>query len=86
MDCTSCKLEITSKHDSLECFGACGHRFHFLCLSGANKSYKKTLINTLNDIHNLLWFCDECLPNIIAAFSPRYEQSITQSNLTQNST
>lgn len=84
MDCTSCNLEITSKHDTLECFGACGHKFHFSCLNGANKSYKKSLISTLNDIQNLLWFCDECLPNIIAAFSPRDEQSNIQPNSTQN--
>lgn len=85
MNCTSCKLEITSKHDSLEYFGACGRIFHFSCLISKNKSYKKSLIRTLNDIQNLLWFCDECLPNIIAAFSPCDNQQNNQSNQIQNS-
>lgn len=69
MNCTKCDLEITINHDKLECLGLCGHKFHLTCLTSANKAYKKSLINAIHHISNLLWFCDDCLPNITAAFS-----------------
>lgn len=70
MNCPSCQLELTHSHDTLECmnFAVCGNKYHFSCLSAGNKSYKKSLITSLCDIQNLLWFCDECLPNITGAF------------------
>lgn len=68
MNCTKCALEITTKHDSLKCRGICGNHFHLSCLSSANKAYKKALIAALLNIQNLLWFCDDCLPNITDTF------------------
>lgn len=69
MECAKCALEISNKHDSLKCRGSCGKHFHLSCLTSANKAYKKALISALINIPNLLWFCDDCLPNITATFS-----------------
>lgn len=81
MNCTSCEFEITNKHDTLQCFGLCGHKYHYTCLSSRNKYYKKPLITALNEIQNLLWFCDECLPNITAAFAEGQQQQQSHQNL-----
>lgn len=67
MNCSKCELEIVPADSSLKCRG-CGNHFHFSCLSSANSAYKKALINALNKISNLLWFCDHCLPKIKNAF------------------
>lgn len=71
MNCSKCVLEITARDSSLKCRGVCGNHLHFECLSSANKAYKKSLIAALNGIPNLLWFCDDCLPNTINALSSR---------------
>lgn len=63
MNCSKCSLEIEIKHNSLKCRGNCGNHFHLACLSSANKAYKKSLIGALLNIPNLLWFCNDCLPN-----------------------
>lgn len=57
MNCTKCDHEIKTKDDSLKCRGLCSHHFHL------------TLITALIGIGNLLWFCDDCLPNITDTFS-----------------
>lgn len=69
MNCVKCASEIEIKHDSLKCRGICGKHFHLSCLSNANKAYKKSLITALINIENLLWLCDDCLPNITDTFS-----------------
>lgn len=69
MNCATCTLEIIPKHDTLKCRGICGNHFHLTCLSSVNKAYKKTIIAALINIPNLLWFCNDCLPNITDTFS-----------------
>lgn len=79
MSCSSCDLEINVNHDILECFG-CGNKFHFTCLSNANKYYKKSLFNAIYYVQNLLWCCDKCLPDVIAMFTRNKSQQLQQSS------
>lgn len=82
MSCTSCTMEITVNHDSLECFG-CGNKHHLSCLSSANKYFKKTIFNAIFYIENLLFFCNNCLPNITATFTRDKDQMQQHSNGTE---
>lgn len=65
--CNTCEFEIADSDDALQCYGFCGQKFHFPCISKENKKYKKALINYLIDIPNLQWFCNECICNTINA-------------------
>lgn len=80
MNCSKCTLEIALSQDQLKCRGCCNH-FHRLCLVKANKNYKPSLITVLLNIENLLWFCDECLPNTLIAISSHgtHEHNLTKS-------
>lgn len=62
MDCSECKLVISSEHSSLGCYGFCGKKFHFDCVAKRDNSYKKAIIDYLTKIPNLQWFCDDCIP------------------------
>lgn len=71
-------MEIADDHHQLKCIGFCGNVFHLSCLTGKNKLYKKNLITAIIGIQNLIWFCDECLPNILMAFTPATTQQEQQ--------
>lgn len=80
MNCTKCELEITTSDDSLKCRGPCGQHFHRTCLSGQNKAYIKAVVTALIKIKNLLWFCDDCLPNITDTLSSNGNDTQSQSS------
>lgn len=69
MNCKTCNLAIKTNDAKLGCFGTCESVFHFSCLTVKSKSYKKSLISYFNEIPNLLWFCDVCLPGVQEMFS-----------------
>lgn len=62
MACAECKHTIKSNSDSIECYGFCGRKYHFTCVSKNNPSYKKAIISYLVNIPNLQWYCNDCLP------------------------
>lgn len=62
MACAECNHSIKSNSDSIECYGFCGRKFHFTCVSKNNSSYKKAIIPYLVNIPNLQWYCNDCLP------------------------
>lgn len=66
MACAQCSEEITSKNDSIECYGFCGHKFYFQCVANNNTSYKKSILSFLINIPNLQWYCNDCIPHTIS--------------------
>lgn len=52
---------LKSNSDSIDCYGFCGHKYHFTCVSKNNSSYKKAIIPYLVNIPNLQWYCNDCL-------------------------
>lgn len=61
MSCSTCS-ETIGNSDSIECYGFCGRKFHFACISKDNKDYKKAIIAFLQNIMNLQWYCNDCVP------------------------
>lgn len=60
--CGTCVLPIDTQNDVFGCYGICGRKFHLSCLSSGNNAYKSKIIDYLNKIGNLHWYCDECQP------------------------
>lgn len=75
MNCKSCALVVKNKDAKLGCYGTCGNVFHLSCLGAKNDAYKQSVIKIFTDIPNLLWFCDDCLPNIQDIFSASSEHT-----------
>lgn len=65
MDLSNCSLcaEDIGTTEIIKCSGICGGKFHYSCLSKENKNYKKTMVELLNKIDNLQWYCDSCIPH-----------------------
>lgn len=60
--CSLCFEDIGST-EIIKCSGICGGLFHYSCLSKENKNYKKAVIEMLNKIDNLQWYCENCIPH-----------------------
>lgn len=57
MACAECKEEIVNHNDSIECYGFCGHKFHFTCVAKDNtKATKRMVISYLLNIPNVCCF------------------------------
>lgn len=64
-NCAECKVNLQINDNRIECYGFCGKKFHFSCISKTNKAYKKQVITLLIEIPNLQWYCDDCIPYTI---------------------
>lgn len=58
--CGSCALNIDSSIEVIHCYGMCGRNYHLSCLAIENNAYKKAVIEYLDKISNLHWYCNEC--------------------------
>lgn len=61
MSCSTCN-DLIANSDSIQCYGFCGRKFHFACISKDNGDYKKSVIGFLQKIANFQWYCNECIP------------------------
>lgn len=59
VNCSLC-VELLGVTDTLQCYGFCGKSFHLSCLMKTNNNYKKSLIDSLQKLPNLHWYCDIC--------------------------
>lgn len=64
-NCAECKENLQLKDNRIECYGFCGKKFHFSCISKTNKAYKKHVMTLLIEIPNFQWYCDDCIPHTI---------------------
>lgn len=76
-NCAECKENLQIKDDRIECYGFCGKKFHFSCISKYNKFYKKNMITLLIEIPNFQWYCDDCIPYTINGTYSGILRSIT---------
>lgn len=61
--CASCMHVITDDdNNSIKCYGLCGNTFHLKCLNkiGATNVFNKTVVNFLNKISGMRWYCEMC--------------------------
>lgn len=61
MNCKTCQEPVNA--NTLKCSGPCSESFHISCLASINTQYKNALTPYMNKIPNLLWFCDNCIPD-----------------------
>lgn len=64
-DCAVCSDKLQLTENRIECYGFCGKKFHFSCISKSNKAYKKHVMTLLIEIANFQWYCDDCIPYTI---------------------
>ena len=61
-ECASCMQVSIDDNNSIKRYGLCGNTFHLKCLNKntATTVFNKTVINILNKVPGIQWYCGTC--------------------------